>query len=810
MSKASADKKKRNKILKEQLPPEGSTKRFRPDLDFSDNVESLEITADVKETSAFDELLHEDLELQNELQELLKARRENGDTSEKSSEVKARVLPFRKRFLEKRAQEKAAALAAAEEADTEKAAPVNKHYVSDYKVEKVGFQHVGTPEELTLKLEQVGYHCLPFLAAQLSLLFNTEHESIRSILLEGPSGCGKTYMAKSLAKVTGAELMCLSCFPGLDVKQLIEYPSTYAMTSAMAGKETKEEDLINLGIISRAFLKSQEKPVILLIDEIDKGDEAIDTFFLGPIQDARIWLESRAPIDANIDNIAIFFTKNMDRKLNDALVRRCQPVQMTYLDTTLEKKVLEPHCWPELINNLSRLADTMRYGDGSYKFERPPAPEELLKAGRYVTQLLEWDIVDYSFIGRNVWYMLSKSETDRFVMELMLRYHPEYYDSLRPNGRSLTIDEVYAKLGRIVVQGIVEDPEDQKRKTAYKVDRAGLRYVGTPAELTEKLAKVKYECMPYLATQISLLLNSEYDRVRSILLEGPPGCGKSYLAKALATITGAEFMCLSCYQGMNTQHLIESPSTLGLANAMTSKKGGNKADLVNLGILSRAFLKSQNQPVILLIDEIDKVDVGIDTFFLGPIQDGTIYLESRPPIDARIDNLLLVFTKNFERSLSDALLRRMHPIHMTYLTGDLERKILRKDCSEQLTENILAVVDRMRNSGGSYGFDRPPAPEELRTFAQYANLLLGWGSTDFAQIGQALWAMISKSEHDRAVLEHMMRFHPDYLDPLYPDGRNLTIEQVYAKFGRIILKDILQDPEELRRQHAWKEMQYNY
>ena len=58
-----------------------------------------------------------------------------------------------------------------------------------------------------------------------------------------------------------------------------------AMARAMSGEAQGQEDLMQLGIIARAFLKSQTKPVILLIDEIDKVDSAIDTFFLGPIQE---------------------------------------------------------------------------------------------------------------------------------------------------------------------------------------------------------------------------------------------------------------------------------------------------------------------------------------------------------------------------------------------------------------------------------------------------------------------------------------------------------------------------------------------
>ena len=656
-------------------------------------------------------------------------------------------------------------------------------------------QDIGSPEELIYKLEQVGYHCLPYLAAQVSLAINTKAKSIRSILLEGPPGCGKSFLAKSLAKLTGAEYMCLSCYPGMDLQQLVEAPSSMALAHAInnQGKSDEEKNATQLGVISRAFKMSQTKPVLMLVDELDKVHTGIDTFFLGPLQDAVIHLESGEVIEANPDNILIVLTKNYDRPLNDALLRRVQPITLTFLGAEEEKKILSNYCVPELITNLVSIADIMRYSDGAYRFERPPAPEELLKIGKYITQLLDWDIVDFTFIGRNIWQMLAKSENDRKVLELMLRYHTDFHDTLYPQGRNLTKDQVYKKLGREVLKRIVKDPEDELRKKAYKVENVGLTDIGNPQEIIKKLSEVKYECLPFLAVQIGLVLNTKPERVRTLLLEGPPGCGKSYLAKSIAKVTGAEFMCLSCYSGMNTQHLIESPSDFAIAQAVAKGDVSNKEDLVNLGILSRAFLKSQNQPVVLLVDELDKVDVAIDTFFLGPLQDGTIYLESRPPIDANLDNLLIFLTKNYERDLNDALLRRVHPIKMTYLNSDLERKILSENCSEILINNLVLIVDRMRYSGGSYGFDRPPAPEELKTIGNYVNKLLEWGITDFAEIGSNIWNMISKSEHDRAVLEHMMRFHPDFYDPMYPDARNLTKEQVHAKFGRIILNNIVND-----------------
>ena len=669
---------------------------------------------------------------------------------------------------------------------------------------------IGSPQEVLAKLADVGYFAEDFIASQVSLILTTPHESLRTLLLEGPSGAGKSFLAKSLAKITGAELMCLSCYRGMNLQHLIEYPSAFGMAKALGSVgQQAGEGIMNLGIISRAFKASQSKPVILLIDELDKTEPAIDTFFLGPIQDARVWLESQPAIDANIDNLLLIFTKNFDRSLNEALLRRVQPLRLQYMDSSLERKVLEPHCDARLIENLVKVADIMRYSDGSYPFDRPPAPEELLKVGKYVSQLLLWGQTDLSFVGRSVWFMIAKSEHDRQILDKLLRYHPDFFDPLCPDGRKASTEDVYARLARVVLDGILDDPDKNKRAKAYKPEVVGLTKVGTPEDIARKLKAVNYECLPFLATQISLMLNSPSDKVRSFMLEGPSGCGKSYLAKSLAKITGAELMCLSCYKDMNINHLIEFPSQLEIAKVQSGAAEAAKDRLLNLGILSNAFVKSQNHPVILLVDEIDKVDVAIDTFFLGPIQDARIWLESRPPIDAVVDNLLIIFTKNYVRVLNDALLRRVHPIRMTYLNANLERNILSKHAFPQLVANLVSIADIMRESNGSYQFDRPPAPEELLTTAHYIMLLLDWKNFDFIWHGKNVWAMLAKSEHDRAVLEHMLRFHPDFYDPLEPDNKNLSIDQVYARLGRVILRDIIADPDRLSRDRAWEEMEYS-
>ncbi len=347
---------------------------------------------------------------------------------------------------------------------------INTQFVSDLVVENPGWRNLGTPQELTAKLEVVGYQCYHYLAVQLALLFNTPTQKTRALLLEGPSGCGKSFMAKSLAKIAGAELLCLSCYKGIPTQNLIESPSTLAMVNAMAGKggNVDAQELMNLGVLSRAYLQSQTKPTLMLIDELDKPDGAIDTFFLGPIQDARIWLESRPPIDADPENLLIVFTKNWNRKLDEALLRRVHPVRMTYLDSALERKILSPHCHPQLVANLVGVADRMRNSGGSYQFERPPAPEELLTAGHYVQKLLEWGMAEFGFVGRNIWSILAKSEHDRAVLEHMMRFHPDFMDPLFPDGKNTPIDEIYARLGRVVLHEIVEDRLKDKREAAWK------------------------------------------------------------------------------------------------------------------------------------------------------------------------------------------------------------------------------------------------------------------------------------------------------------------------------------------------------
>jgi len=676
----------------------------------------------------------------------------------------------------------------------------------DYRPKQVGLLNLGNPAELISKLEKVGCECGPYNAIQISLILSTPTILVRALLFEGSPGCGKSFTAKCLAKISGAEFMVLSCYSGMNFSALIETPSSIGLARAMAsGGQINDEQLISDGILTRAFRSSQVRPTILLVDEIDKVDESIDSFFLGPLQDACIYLENREPVKCNLDNLLVIFTKNFNRTLDDAMMRRVTPVHMQYLDSELERKILKPHVLPMVANNIVYLCERMREADGAYKFERPPAPDELLRAGRYVCKMLEWKITNFEHIGRSLFPIMAKSERDRVVFEQFMRFHPEFADSLIADPRKATPAQIFEKVGRIVTKGIVEDPLTEKRKQAFQVEKVGWQHVGNPTDIIDKLAKVGYECLPYLAKQVSLLLNVKREMVKTFLLEGPPGCGKSYLAKALARIAGAEYMAVQCYTDMPTSLLIEYRNEVAIAQSSAGKKI-RKEDIITYGPLTRAFIKSQSQPVVLLIDEIDKVGVYLDTFFLGPIQDGRIWLMSGPAIDANLDNLILVFTKNFVRPINDALLRRVHPITLTYLDSKLERRILSPHCIPRLIDNLVYVADLMRYSQSSFQFDRPPAPEELLTSARYILKLLEWGYDEPEDVGFQIWRMIAKSERDRSVLEHMFRHHPEFDDPRDGDPAHLPPAKIHARLGRVLLKGIIRDSEATDDDYAsyWK------
>ncbi|WP_108835753.1 MoxR family ATPase [Tateyamaria sp. Alg231-49] len=184
----------------------------------------------------------------------------------------------------------------------------------------------------------------------------------RPLLLEGAAGVGKTEIARTLAQVQDTRLIRLQCYEGLDAAQAI-YEWNYqrqllTIRAAAEGGETGKA--VEDRIFSRDFLLerpllaaiTQEKPPVLLIDEIDRADEEFEAYLLEILSDFQVSIPELGTITA-VTRPIVILTSNGTRDLSDALRRRCLYTYVEYPDRATELAILKARC-PEVE---ARLAD---------------------------------------------------------------------------------------------------------------------------------------------------------------------------------------------------------------------------------------------------------------------------------------------------------------------------------------------------------------------------------------------------------------------------------------------------------------------
>ncbi len=255
----------------------------------------------------------------------------------------------------------------------------------------------------------------------------------------------------------------------------------------------------------------------------------------------------------------------------------------------------------------------------------------------------------------------------------------------------------------------------------------------TPAsveEVKEALARVAY-----LADEPAALVSFLAQRLgKPVLVEGPAGVGKTELAKALSRASGRELVRLQCYEGLDeAKALYEWNYRKQLLRIQAGEEAGWEA--VQEDIFGEEFLLtrplmtaiSSEEPVVLLIDEVDKTDQEFEAMLLELLSDFQITIPELGVIKARTMPIV-VLTSNNSRELTEALKRRCLYLWLDYPELDREMEIVRlhtPEIDEKLARRLVEVVHMVRQ----LDLKKPPSIAESIDWARTL-LLLGADDID--------------------------------------------------------------------------------
>ena len=215
-------------------------------------------------------------------------------------------------------------------------------------------------DQVATSLESADYICSKTIATVVFLAQATQ----KPVLVEGPAGVGKTELSKSVARSLERDLIRLQCYEGLDeTKALYEWEYAKQLLYTQMVKE-KIDDVVsgahNLpeavdriaaqedAFFSERFIQprpllqaiSSAKPVVLLVDEVDKSDPEFEAFLLEVLSDFQISIPEVGTRKAR--NIPfVFLTSNDSRDMSDALKRRCIHLYIDYPDKALETRIIK-------------------------------------------------------------------------------------------------------------------------------------------------------------------------------------------------------------------------------------------------------------------------------------------------------------------------------------------------------------------------------------------------------------------------------------------------------------------------------------
>ena len=208
----------------------------------------------------------------------------------------------------------------------------------------------------------------------------------RPLLIEGAAGVGKTEVAKVMAAALDRELVRLQCYEGLDEsKALYEWNYQKQLLSIQVNMSSQDREALTRSLFSdeylleRPLLKSirSQKPVVLLIDEIDKADEEFEAFLLELLSEMQVTIPEVGTIKADSAPFVVL-TSNRARPLSEALRRRCAYLYIEYPDMEKELAILRakiPHVDDRLCAQVALAVQKLRSNEAILK--KPSIAETL-------------------------------------------------------------------------------------------------------------------------------------------------------------------------------------------------------------------------------------------------------------------------------------------------------------------------------------------------------------------------------------------------------------------------------------------------
>ena len=237
-------------------------------------------------------------------------------------------------------------------------------------------------ELLKEKMDQAHYIYDDTLAVTLAVALQLG----RPLLIEGAAGVGKTEVAKVMAQALDRDLVRLQCYEGLDEsKALYEWNYQKQLLSIQVNMAEQDKDQLTKSLFSdeyrleRPLLKSirSDKPVVLLIDEIDKADEEFEAFLLEILSDLQVSIPEIGTIPAKSVPFVVL-TSNRARPLSEALRRRCAYLYIQYPDLEKELAILRaklPHVDDRLAGQVAVAVQKLRASESILK--KPSIAETL-------------------------------------------------------------------------------------------------------------------------------------------------------------------------------------------------------------------------------------------------------------------------------------------------------------------------------------------------------------------------------------------------------------------------------------------------